>query len=197
MILMTQQEVIKAFMKSLDETSKTGEAALNEAIKACSPFKSFTALKAAMIKDCKNAKSGNDFLKTYCGIDYSTEDNGAITGSDAGGSTSKTDDSIVPESGSLKNFTGSSFKVNNLTVKLSGKTYSQLSTPAKFIWQGLYTWWVKNSLDLTVTATISVTAVILPRRPKLCTSIFFIKAVRLPLTLPPTLAARARLTKPL
>ena len=80
---MTQQEVIKAFMKSLDETSKTGEAALNEAIKACSTFKSFTALKAAMIKDCKNAKSGNDFLKTYCGIDYSTEDNGAITGSDA------------------------------------------------------------------------------------------------------------------
>ena len=148
MILMTQQEVIKAFMKSLDETSKTGEAALNEAVKACSTFKSFTALKAAMIKDCKNAKSGNDFLKTYCGIDYSTEDNGAITGSDAGGSTSKTDASIVPESGSLKNFTGSSFKVNNLTVKLSGKTYSQLSAAQKFIWQGLYTWWVKNSLDL-------------------------------------------------
>ena len=86
---MTQQEVIKTFMKSLDETTKKGEAALNEAIKACSSFKNFKALKAAMIKDCKNAKSGDDFLKNYCGIDYDTEDNGAITGSDAGGSTSK------------------------------------------------------------------------------------------------------------
>ena len=148
MIFMTQQEVIKAFMKSLDETTKKGEAALNAAIKACSPFKSFQALKAAMIKDCKNAKSGDDFLKTYCGIDYDTKDNGAIIGSDAGGSKTKTDASIVPESGSLKNFTGNSFKVNGLTVKLSGKTFSQLTAAEKFIWQGLYTWWVKNSLDL-------------------------------------------------
>ena len=65
MILMTQQEVIKAFMKSLDETTKTGTAALNEAIRKCSPFKSFKALKAAMISDCKKAKSADDFLKTY------------------------------------------------------------------------------------------------------------------------------------
>ena len=148
MILMTQQEVIKAFMKSLDETSKTGEAALNEAIRKCSTFKSFKAVKAAMISDCKKAKSADDFLKTYCGIDYSTKDTGAITGSDAGGSKTKTDASIVPESGSLKNFTGDSFTVNDLTVKLSGKTFSKLTSAQQFIWQGLYTWWVKNSLDL-------------------------------------------------
>ena len=149
MILMTQQEVIKAFMKSLDETNLAGEAALNEAIRACSPFKSFEELKAAMIKDCKNARSGNDFLKNYCGIDYSTKDVGAITGSDAGGSTSKNDADTIPESGSLKYFTGSSFKVNDLTVKLAGgKTYSQLSASEKFIWRGLYTWWVKGALDL-------------------------------------------------
>ena len=65
MILMTQQEIIKAFMKSLDETKLSGEAALNEAIRACSPFSNFAELKAAMIKDCKNTKSGNDFLKNY------------------------------------------------------------------------------------------------------------------------------------
>ena len=86
----TQQEVMKKFMASLDKTSKKGEKALDEAIKTCSPFNSFKELKAAIIRDCKNAKSADDFLKTYCGIDYDTEDNGAITGSDSGGSTSKT-----------------------------------------------------------------------------------------------------------
>ena len=146
---MTQQEVIKAFMKSLDKTSKTGAAALDEAIRKCSPFKSFEELKAALIRDCKKAKSADDFLKTYCGIDYSTADNGAITGSDAGGSTSKNDENLIPESGKLKTYKKSSFKVNGLTVKLGdNKTDSQLSTSEKFIWQGLYTWWIKGALDL-------------------------------------------------
>ena len=80
-------------MKSLDTMTKKGEAALNAAIKFAtgSTFTSFKKLKAAMIKDAKNAKSnGKDFLKVYCGIDYETEDSGAITGSDAGGSTTKT-----------------------------------------------------------------------------------------------------------
>ena len=145
---MTQQEVIKAFMKSLDETNLAGMAAFDEAIRACSIFNSFEELKAAMINDCENARSGNDFLKNYCGIDYSTKDTGAITGSDAGGSTSKNDADTIPESGSLKNFTGNSFTVNGLTVKLSGKTYSQLSASEKFIWRGLYTWWIEGALDL-------------------------------------------------
>ncbi|MBD3879371.1 MAG: hypothetical protein SR1Q5_06780 [Quinella sp. 1Q5] len=44
--------------------------ALNEAIKAFSPFKSFKELKATpLIRDYKTAKSnGDDFLKTYCGM---------------------------------------------------------------------------------------------------------------------------------
>ncbi len=146
---MTQQEVIKAFMKSLDKTSKKGSKALDAAIKACSPFSSFQTAKNAIIRDCKNAKSADDFLKTYCGIDYDTEDNGAITGSDAGGSTTKTDESVVPESGSLKTYKKNSFKVKGLTVKLGdGKTYSDLNDSEKFIWNGLYTWWVKSALNL-------------------------------------------------
>lgn len=146
---MTQQEVIKAFMKSLDKTSKKGVAALDEAIRACSPFSNFQTVKNAIINDCRNAKSADDFLKTYCGIDYSTEDNGAITGSDAGGSTSKTDASVIPESGSLKTCNKNSFTVNGLTVKLGdGKTYKKLTADQKFIWNGLYTWWVKGALDL-------------------------------------------------
>lgn len=93
-----QQEVIKAFMVSFEQTTLSGEAALDEAIKACSTFKSFKELRNAMISDCKKAKSsdGSDaFLKTYCGIILNNDDTGAITGSDAGGSTTKTNESIV------------------------------------------------------------------------------------------------------
>lgn len=148
--MVTQQEVIKKFMKSLDKTSKKGEAALNEAIKACSPFKNFKELKAALIRDCKTAKSnGDDFLKTYCGIDYSTDDSGAITGSDAGGTVSKNDADIIPESGSLKTYKKTSFTKKGLTVKLGdGKTYNDLTASEKFIWNGLYTWWVEGALNL-------------------------------------------------
>ena len=38
---MTQQEVIKAFMHSLDETEMSGRAALDEAVRASSDFKNF------------------------------------------------------------------------------------------------------------------------------------------------------------
>ena len=149
---MTQQEVIKKFMKSLDKTTKKGEAALNAAIKSAtgSTFTTFKKLKAAMIKDAKNAKSnGEDFLKVYCGIDYDTEDSGAITGSDAGGSTTKTEESVVPESGSLKTYKKTSFTKKGLTVKLGdGKTYNDLTATEKFIWNGLYTWWIEGALDL-------------------------------------------------
>ena len=145
----TQQEVIKAFMASLDTTTLSGEAALDEAIKACSTFKSFKELRAALIRDCKNAKSGDDFLKTYCGIDFDTEDIGAITGSDAGNTESKNAADMILESSSLKNFKKNSFKVNGLTVKLGdNKNFSDLNAWQKFIWQGLYTWWVKGALDL-------------------------------------------------
>lgn len=35
----TQQEVIKAFMKILDDTNLAGEQAFDNAVKACSHFK--------------------------------------------------------------------------------------------------------------------------------------------------------------
>ena len=145
----TQQEVIKKFMAALDTTDKKGEAALDEAIKNCSTFNSFKELKTALIRDCKAAGADN-FLKTYCGIDYSTDDTGAITGSDAGGSKSKTETDVVPENGNLDmSFTGDSFVVDGLTVELGdGKTFDDLNTTEKFIWQGLKTWWVKGALDL-------------------------------------------------
>ncbi|MBR4152744.1 MAG: hypothetical protein IKT98_07265 [Selenomonadaceae bacterium] len=147
----TQHEVIKKFMKSLDTTKKSGEAALDEAIKACSTFKSFKELRAALIRDCKNAKSGDDFLKTYCGIDYSNGDTGLITGKETGVSKTEINDAdSVPEEGKLNTkFKANSFTVNGLKVVLDDdKTFSDLTTSEKFIWRGLYTWWIKNSLDL-------------------------------------------------
>ena len=42
--MVTQQEVIKAFMKSLDKTTKSGTAAVDEAIKASSSFTSTQAV---------------------------------------------------------------------------------------------------------------------------------------------------------
>lgn len=158
----TQQGVIKSFMKSLDTTSLSGESALNAAIKACSNSK-YTTIQSVinqMISDCNKAGSADKFLKDYCGIILDNSDTGAVTGSDMGGSTTKTDESIVPESGSLKSFTGSSFTTNGLKFKLSyvydtdynyhsyDRTYSSLSSTQKFIWQGLYTWWGKESLNL-------------------------------------------------
>ena len=100
----TQQEVIKKFMASLDNTTLSGETALNAAIKQATNYKYYTIQEVidAMIKDCQNAKSADDFLKTYCGINLNNDDTGAITGSDAGSSIEKTAESIVPEKLALR-----------------------------------------------------------------------------------------------
>ena len=153
----TQQDVIKQFMAVLDKTTSQGEDALDEAISACTNFSSYADFRAQLLSDCKAVGNATTFLKTYCGIDLSNTDTGAITGSDAGGTT-KTSTSVVPESGSLSNFTGNSFTVNGLTVKLgngdsegnitSTRTFSDLDDNEAYLWQALYTWWMDGGLDL-------------------------------------------------
>ena len=154
------QDVIKKFMKSLDTTDNSGISALNQAVQAASGgyFVNVNAVIDKLVADCQTAGSADTFLKNYCGIDLTNDDTGAITGSDAGGSTVKTASSVVPESGDLKSFTGSSFTVNGVTFQLA--TFSSSGTPTaikysrltdetqKYIWQSLYTWWAKNALDL-------------------------------------------------
>ena len=146
----TQKEVIQKFMKFLDRTERSGEDTLNRAIRACSSFKNFNNIKESLLKDLKGAKSTEYFLKNFCGIDFATKDSGAITGSDAGNSKTKTDEDIISESGSLNTkFRDKSFTVSNLTVELAdNKSFNSLSDAEKFIWQGLYTWWIKNALNL-------------------------------------------------
>ena len=156
----TAQEVIKNFMKSLDETSLSGESAVDEAIQACSNFNSISDAISQMVSDCKKASSATSFLTDYCGIILDNEDTGAITGSDAGGSTVKTAESIVPEVGSLSTYTNNSFTTNGLNVQLvtfsdddyenhyESTTYSSLTDTQKHIWNALYTWWIPNTLNL-------------------------------------------------
>ena len=147
---MTQQEVIKKFMASLDKTSQMGISAVDEAIKACSKFSSAEEVIKKMLKDCKNAKSADDFLKTYCGINLDNDDTGAIIGKDAGGPVVKTAESIVPESKALDtSFTGNSFTVGYLTVKLGdNKNFSDLNDKEKSYWQALKSYWIENALNL-------------------------------------------------
>ena len=142
----TQQDVIKKFMKSLDDTKLKGTEALDEAIKACSNFKGIQDAINHMVKDCKNSSSGYYFLRKYCGIDLYNDDTGAITGYDAGGSKVKTAESIVPESGKAKYPSGTSFTKRGLTVIVPEK--STLSEDEQIVVQGLYSWWIEESLKL-------------------------------------------------
>lgn len=156
----TQQEVIKKFMSSLDKTTLKGSEAVDAAIRASSNFQSAQDVINNMINDRTSAGSGDSFLRNYCGIILDNTDTGAITGSDAGGSTTKTAESIVSESGSLKtNFEENFFKVGELTVKLAtggGKnadpkeiTFNDLNNEnERFIWQSLRSYWIESGLNL-------------------------------------------------
>ena len=151
---MTQQEVIQTFMGVLDTVNSDGLSKLNQAVSVASGGY-FTNAQAAinqMIIDCQNAGSASNFLTNYCGINLNNSDTGAISGADAGGSTTKNKYDIVPENGSLINFTGNNFNVNGLNVQLTSNNYnisfSSLTSKQQYMWQGLYTWWLGNSLDL-------------------------------------------------
>ncbi len=155
----TQQDVIKKFMASLDTTKQSGVAALNEAVRAATNgyFQNIQAAVNQMISDCQRVNNATTFLRDYCGIVLGNNDTGAITGSDAGGVT-KTKYSVVPDSGSPHNFTGSSFKTSyGLTVKLANIgdsvreiSYSSLNnnTIKCYIWQAMETWWANGALKL-------------------------------------------------
>ena len=143
----TQQEVIKNFITALGKTTLSGEAALDAAVKASSDFSSMQELREKMIGDCKSINNASTFLRDKCGIFLNNLDTGAITGSDAGASSIKTQENIVLESGDLKDFTDNTFTVKGLTFTLE-KNFSELNNAEKFIWQGLYTWWADKALDL-------------------------------------------------
>lgn len=159
------QEVIKKFMGSLDQTNNSDiVASLNEAVRVASGgyFTTFQQAIDKMVSDCGEIGNANEFLLNKCGINLYNEDTGAITGSDAGGSITKTAESIVPEQGSLEdNYLNNPFDtliVNGLTISLSkfdsngngyGIPYSELNSDAeKFIWHAMNQWWAGGALNL-------------------------------------------------
>ena len=147
----SEKDVIQKFMKVLDENNSDGRSRLDYAVSVASGgyFKSIDAAMNQMVADCKNAGNSDTFLKDCCGIDLSNDDTGAITGSDAGGTETKTATSIVPESGSLnKSFKKDNFTTSSgLKVKLSSN-FEDLSDTEKNIWRGLKTWWMESALNL-------------------------------------------------
>ena len=144
---MSAQSVMINFMKSLDNTTKSGTAALDEAVAAVSKFKNWSELINTMSSDCAAyLGNGDGFLQEKCGIILNNSDTGAITGSDAGGSVTKTAESVVPESGDWTYPASSSFTIGGLTVNIND--FDNLGASEQWIVGALYTWWVKESLSL-------------------------------------------------
>jgi len=81
--------IIKNFVETLTTTKKTGTAAIDEALKSVGA-KNLSTLKSKFNSALDEASSAKDFLEKNCGVRITNEDTGAITGSDAGGSTTKT-----------------------------------------------------------------------------------------------------------
>ena len=163
----TQLEVIQKFTKSLDNSSKYGVSALNEAVKYASNglFTSWSDLVNSFVSDVKNYGGSGDsdsttldsststFLKTYCGINLSNTDTGAITGYDAGTSSTQIGaNDIVPEDSTTATYpTESSTTYNGLTVIWPNK--SKLTDKQIEIVSALYTWWFQSALDLVEKST--------------------------------------------
>ncbi len=168
----TQQDVIRKFMESLDRANTSSAVTmLNDAIAYASDYQYTTIQQVidAMISDCRsyNNSDGDNgwryFLRDKCGIDLTNGDTGALTGAETGGSSyEKGASSVVRESGSLDtNFSANSFTLDGygLTFELGRlNNYSQpvtmdfsdLSPAQKYIWQGLHSWWAQSALDLII-----------------------------------------------
>lgn len=143
----TAQSVILDFLSSLNSTTLRGTAALDEAVAKVSNFRSWSKLTKTMVADCKSySGDGTNFLNDMCGIILDNSDTGAITGSDAGGGSTKTAESVVSESGSWSYPTSTTFTKNGLTFTVPEQ--STLSEKEQYIVGALNSWWVSESLNL-------------------------------------------------
>ena len=154
----SQQEVIKSFMTTLT-TAGGKSAGIDEAIKKASneKFETLDALIESFLNDFQNnvgaagSNESQNFLKNYCGIILYNEDTGAITGSDAGGETTKTDISIVPENGPTSNWAlptpGSTTTIQGLTFHWPTTAYAA-NSPEGFVLRGLSNEWMDSCLTL-------------------------------------------------
>ncbi|MBQ4404015.1 MAG: hypothetical protein II857_06340 [Selenomonadaceae bacterium] len=154
--------VIKKFVKTLVETKKTGEEAADEAFKAVGAI-SYDVFREKYTNASYGVASQN-FAEQNCGVRITNTDTGAITGSDAGGKTTKTAESIVPESAKATKLTNSqynSFTKNGLKFNISyveksdvdagenfGYSGANFLAKQKLVTRALYNWWIPESVDL-------------------------------------------------
>lgn len=145
---MTQQEVMKTFMQSLNTTELSGRAALDEAVKASSNFGSYQEVVNNFASDWENA-DGNwyKFLVEKCGIILDNADTGAISGADCGTATVKGAQDILPSKGSAKYPSGTSFTVRGLTI-YGIPPKESLTADQQYVVRCLYSWWVRDALKL-------------------------------------------------
>ena len=153
----TQQNVIKSFMKALDDSTmivESVESALNTAVRFASNFKysTWSGMIHDFISDIRSfaantADEAKSFLNTYCGINLDNEDTGAITGADAGGSVIKTALSIVPENGRMTDAIAPTGKttIRGLTFEWPSEVAGEKE---KAIVKAINTWWAKEGLQL-------------------------------------------------
>ena len=161
----TPQGVIKTFMGVLDTVPSVSKDALDKAVSVATGgyFTNIDAAIDRMTLDCANATNADTFLREKCGIILGNADTGAITGSDADGSSVKTAQSVVQEYGTLDNFTGDSFTTNDGLKVYLGKfpdyngtslnrasaiSFESLDYKQKYIWQAFKTWWADGALSL-------------------------------------------------
>lgn len=110
------------------------------------------------MSDLANSSSYADFLETYCDINLTNADTGAISGNDADNSNPiKTAESVVPEYNfpvTSAGFPQTSYKkFNGLTVNwptdgVINGTLGGLSDEEKFILRGLNSDWTQTCADL-------------------------------------------------
>ena len=145
----SQVAVIKTLVKALTQvTSQTGANAVNMAMVAIG-LPGYTSLLNTFNQAYSSAITTQNFLSQYCGINLNNSDTGAITGSDAGSSKTKTAESIIPESTSEKELTEaeySSFTKKGLTVNVIYNNNDL--TKQRLIVKKLYNWWIPEALDL-------------------------------------------------
>ena len=95
----------------------------------------------------KAAKNWQTFLIEKCGIILDNKDTGAISGSDAGGSKTKTATDIIPSKGEAKYPEGTFFTVRGVTI-YGIPPKETLTQDQQIIVQGLYSWWLRDALKL-------------------------------------------------
>jgi Ca2+-binding RTX toxin-like protein len=142
------KNVIKALMRTLDDTSLSGVAALDEAIRACSSYTGTQDLINHFVSDCRNAGSSNTFLLDKCGINLNNADTGAISGLDAGGTVEKNAEDIIYEPVSntnIYNYPNANTQscIDGIIIKWPGQYYSKSEEE---MMAGPFHWWIDSAL---------------------------------------------------